>query len=129
MTKQVIEIDRSRWARKIPGKRSYKLFGETCLLNSRGNKCCLGFISSALGVEDHDLRDVGVPSSIKKEVFPLSVQVEGTWCTYYENTELSTNAITINDNDEIAPKDKERLLKELFKDHFTLKFVGRTPSK
>lgn len=129
MKKQVIEIDRSKWARKIPGKRSYKLFGETCLLNSRGNKCCLGFISSALGIEDHVLRDCGVPSSIRREVFPLNVKVEGKYSTYFENTELSTNAVTINDDDEIAPKDKEKLLKELFKDHFTLKFVGRTPSK
>lgn len=117
--KYKIVIDRSKWrtgynSENATGKGSY-----TELLNEEGFKCCLGFMTQQItkkGIFSHS-----DPGSCEFSI-PLLNYKDGT-C--YENTELSRDAITINDSD-IPLKEKEVALKKLFKDTpISLTFKGK----
>lgn len=117
--KYKIVIDRSKWR---TGHDSGNATGKgkiTALLNEEGCKCCLGFIAQQITKKGIFLHPE--PSDCNFSIPYLNKNDQG----YYYNTDLSTNAISINDSD-IPLKEKEVALKKLFKDTpISLTFKGR----
>jgi hypothetical protein len=113
---KTIVIDRSKWRTGGDGDNATGN-GETKLKNEEGCQCCLGFIASAykkktVGCATPASTGVSIPHLTKRNIYGL------------ENTKLSYDAITINDEVETTPKEKEKAIKKLFKGKIDLQFVG-----
>ena len=126
MARKKIYIDRSKWrtgpseieeverGEHITGK------GQTQLLNSQGYRCCLGFVCQQAGPRQRT-RGMGDPYALKKPVEGLSIR----GVTHIMHTSLTNEAIAINDDGATTPRQKERLLRSLFKDSpYQLVFEG-----
>lgn len=104
-------IDRSKWRCGQNGK--FKLgAGETLLENEQGYMCCLGQIARQLD-NNIILLDRISPEDLKVEVSPLCIDING----HIEDTELSSDAMDINDNMNFTNITREEKLIELFNDH------------
>ncbi len=116
-----IIIDRSKWRTATHGE------GRTQLLNEEGYKCCLGFICQQ--VSRRKISENSYPCQIDRPVKGLSYKSNAF--NKILDTELTSEAIAINDNEEINNKEREKQLKELFKKsgYYKLKFVGRYKRK
>lgn len=111
-------IDRSIWR---CGQDSENKAGEgkTQMLNKEGYMCCLGQISRQLGVSDENLLNEYKPGDV--EGFEGNILVEA----HFQNTELSIDAMPINDDVETTKEEKEKLLIDLFVEHdVELTFTG-----
>lgn len=86
--------------------------GETALANEEGFYCCLGLFSPQLNsqITLEDMISMGEPSDINKHIPHLNKVSE----VFRANTELSKDAIYINDGELTTPEEKIQLLKELF---------------
>lgn len=93
-------VDRETWARN----------GCTYLLDSKGNRCCLGFYGSALGIEDSKLLDRGVPweTETKKE-WP-----DWTMIHRCNNQPTVNKIIHFNDYPDLDQVERETKITELF---------------
>jgi hypothetical protein len=119
MKKKEIVINRAKWRTGKKGPFATGK-GDTQLCNSSKFKCCLGFITIANRVTCGDA--IG-PAGTLKLVPGLT---EEDTITGYGNTELSVEAIDINDDEATTLAQKEKQLKELFKDSpYKLKFIGK----
>lgn len=107
--------------------------GNTSLLNEQGFMCCLGQIAKQLDVYQGSLLSIGEPSEmpVADAVEPLMVRIiekdefGNTETDYFANTELSTEAMTINDHLTITIADKMADLKDLFKSEgYRLEFIN-----
>ena len=122
-------IDRSKWVQG--GDDNFAKLGDSCLLNSEGNMCCLGFYSEACGVPRKLLADETEPNELKCRVPHMSLGEK--------STRFATDLMRLNDNVKtyslghetypgVRRKDKEKLLKEKFAlIDVEVKFVGRYP--
>lgn len=124
---QTFIVDRASWknSHTFPGTATQLL---TESKDSPNTMCCLGFVCNQLDVPKEDLLNCLTPGSLRdKWTIPylmekISMMGEDKWI----DTELSDKAMEINDYDHIAPKDKEKLLKELFAKHnLGIKFIGK----
>lgn len=117
--KYKIVIDRSKWR---TGYHSENATGKGCftkLLNQKGFKCCLGFITQQ--ITKKGILGIAEPGDCKFSIPCLNEKGE----EFYHNTVLSEEAITINDSD-VPRKEKEVALKELFKNTpISLTFKGK----
>jgi hypothetical protein len=125
-----VTIDRSKWRTGVFSEFASGR-GDTYLLNSEGFMCCLGFCSLAVGVPESEILNQPTPQSLcsRKEkiirgldpfVCPLRDDFQYTFC----GTELSIDAMKINDSD-LSREVKEKRLLELFKDsEFDIEFTG-----
>jgi hypothetical protein len=106
-----ITVSRRRWLRGGDGE----------LLNKSGKMCCLGFGVRQCGVKAKDIRGLSMPSRIARPArtkalldSPLMVVDELYWAS---NSKLSDDAASINDNDKIVDKEREKQLRSLFRAH------------
>jgi hypothetical protein len=114
--------------------------GGTCLLNRDGFMCCLGQICMQCGVSADDILNKSSPSYLEhvsktatlellaapvRDVPRYTSELTPTNEYIFRNTNLSTHAMKINDNNSTTPATKEKLLIDLFKesDH-ELSFYG-----
>lgn len=84
--------------------------GETALRNDQGFMCCLGQFSIQMDpdVSEQDIIDVGEPFELSNSFGLEDLVHDGM------NSELSVNAININDDENTTMDEKIILLQELF---------------
>jgi hypothetical protein len=136
-----VTIDRSKWRTGSTSKNQTGV-GFTELLNSQGYMCCLGFCLKASKVAKEYLSSSNTPMRAvnvakrqgKVKLYNLfrsqGVQALVDSTDIVTNTDLTSQAMRINDNVLTTPKQKEKELLELFKDSvFEIKFTGRYPRK
>ena len=120
MPRKKIIIDRSKWRTGDDGENATGK-GMTQLINKQGYKCCLGFIAQQAGPRQA-LKEIGEPCDCQKHVPHLTETDE---YDNFENTELASDAININDDEDTTPRQKEKELRTLFKDSpYQLVFEG-----
>jgi len=132
MTKRVkklykVTIDRSKWRTGDEGPFATGK-GETQLRNTQGYKCCLGFICRVIQ-PNIKITDCTYPHTTHTAI-PLLTKPNPNYGNSmnvfkYESSALSLAAAKINDDEELALRQKEKALKALFKDTpIALEFVG-----
>lgn len=120
--KYKIVIDRSKWRTGEYSKSATGKGADTALLNEEGYKCCLGFITQQ--VTKKGILGSYQPHDCEFSI-PLLNYKDGKM---YENTELSKEAMAINDSD-MRLEEKEVALKKLFKNTpISLTFKGKAVS-
>ena len=115
-----IQIDRSKWRTGKDGKTKTGR-GETALLNNEKYKCCLGFICEQVAPWE-DIELMGEPDEIDEVIEGLTEEHDGLSPV---NSELTNQAMSVNDDEETTPQEKETKLTELFKESpYELIFTG-----
>ena len=128
--KKKITIDRATWRcgykSLVPTNKNG--IGETVLCNDQGFKCCLGFACQQLtGVSDETLLYKPSPEHLRMEI-PGFTSLQGAARPL--DTQLSDDAIDINDSERTTREQKEIALTERFaQDGFTLEFTGEYPKE
>lgn len=117
-----VKIDRATW--RWGGDARTHEHGKTHLLNILGERCCLGFIANAMGCTDEQIRHKEGPSDLGIPLGRLTTTFQGK----HLGSELSRNAIRINDSNWLSRDERERHLIELFTpEGIHLEFVGEYP--
>ncbi len=118
-------VNRSKWRSGdgMTQKRSSGK-GEIRLLNNEGYMCCLGFACKQFGdLEDKHILHLDSPKQAYTAIEKLSNHV---FHDCVQNTSLSKQAMTINDDSLLTREEREKELKALFsKFHVDLSFVGK----
>lgn len=124
--KQTFTIDCNTWRCGDNGK--YKLGeGNTTLLNNEGFMCCLGQVALQLDVHEADLLGKGEPDQLDIDIELLTIRYNGDEeeLSIIANSELSSDAMRINDSTESTVSQKMKDLKELFNDNgYDLEFIN-----
>lgn len=114
-TKKLI-LDYSKWRSGFNGKNKVGE-GDTCLLNDEGFMCCLGQFSPQINtsIKLEDMKGWGSPNELNIEIDFLSVpSTDDDGEKIFLDTNLTQQAIGINDDQTTTPQEKINLLKELF---------------
>jgi hypothetical protein len=90
-----------------------KYWGTSELRDVEGQKCCLGFVSEALGVSAKETLCVPLPRELPKS----SKKFLPAWMKYNEEESDVKRAANINDHRDLTWEKKEELLKTLFAKH------------
>lgn len=113
--------------------------GTTCLLNKEGYMCCLGQVAKQELLESGNVYDVVVsknevdellfntnePEQLDIFIPLLNEEVLTEYCNY-TNTDLSFQAMGINDNQVTTIKEKIEKLTNLFNDNgYQLNFINQ----
>lgn len=119
-----LTINRAKWARG-----GYN--GDSMLLNSKGNMCCLGFACRVVGIPANKLKGIGTPQTVtgvKALTGKLGKMVEApSYAKSIVNSDDTDAAVGVNDDDKISDKMREYKLKPILKKlGFAAKFVGPT---
>lgn len=121
-------VDRSKWTGVRDMVVKYAPVGNSRLLNSIGNKCCLGFYASQCGISDDIIREHSSPVSLyKSECINLDkfVYIDRDDATMADNSGFALEAMNLNDSYMYSMEDKEERLIALFEEHdITLTFTG-----
>lgn len=120
-------IDRASW--RCGGEGPYKNGeGKTYLKNRQGCKCCLGFVSEQLGITN--IEDLMEPCDTDTASI-LALQDNDAWDEkIHVNTQLSTEAMAINDDEKITNDVREAALVDLFaRNQHQLVFIGNYNEK
>jgi hypothetical protein len=124
--KQTFTIDCNTWRCGDDGK--YKLGeGSTALLNKKGYMCCLGQVALQLDVHEADLLGKGEPDQLNIDIELLTIRYNNNKkkLSIIANSELSSDAMRINDSTESTVSQKMKELKELFNDNgYGLEFIN-----
>lgn len=119
---QTLTVDRHTWRCGMDGPHA-RGEGNTAMRNEEGYMCCLGHIALQLYSDTDPMSMVGwgEPECCQLPEGPLTYWEDGV-C---RNTELSQEAMAINDDLVITNEEREKQLTELFADSgFKLEFVG-----
>lgn len=111
MENKILILDYAKWRCGDFGEHMVGL-GNTLLENNEGYQCCLGQFAPQLYGEEIYLNGSGRPNQTEK-IIPLLTESSNIGAYVY-TTELASEAISINDNPATTPKEKIKLLKELF---------------
>lgn len=123
-------IDRSKWLRGLGSERF------TYLRTPEGNMCCLGFVCIQLGVHPADILNHRIPISVVdpggshglsgEPPEPMVGVLLRPGFPKWAQTDLTREAVDINDDDTISNHERERHLRYLFKKHgHTIVFKGK----
>jgi len=129
-------ISKSTW-RRGGEKQHHIQYGKVALLNEKGFMCCLGFICEQSGVDKKDLLNCAEPNEIPLD---CGEQVKFLVCSneeededyegnivstpYLTDTQLTEEAIAINDNPALSDEERIEQLTELFESEgIVLEFV------
>ncbi len=107
-----IVVERKKWLR---GKRPWG--SPSMLLNHSGEMCCLGFVAKQLcEVDDISILGIREPSGLSNVVEPLN---ESCFVGHDRrvNSDLTEEAMLINDDSCMCDKEREERLIDLFKAH------------
>lgn len=121
-----IRINRAKW-RTGDGSIYSTGIGESLLVNSDYNKCCLGFITCQVSKRKlDDILELGMPMELDFHVKYLNKEKELYSMSDYKymDTDLSQKAQLINDSPDTTPQEKELAIKELFKYTYDIEFFG-----
>lgn len=128
--KQTFVVAREKWMR---GGSS-----DTALLTLDGMRCCLGFVAAQCGIADDRITTIAEPLDIddalglvpdenaKHPLVELSRELDddGYCSVSAQNTELSGDAIEINDSPSIDDAEREKRLSAAFTKHgYAIEFV------
>jgi hypothetical protein len=108
--KDYLIINRAKWKTGGSGKdvKGHGL-GTTCLLNSTGFQCCLGFRCQQMGIPRKHLLHRGAPCSLESRYdIPDLITEDG------KNSDFTNKAIEINDSVKLTHEERERQLIEWF---------------
>ncbi len=124
--KQTFTIDCNTWR---CGDNGMNKLGEgnTILLNDEGYMCCLGQVALQLDVHEADLLGKGEPEQLHIDIELLTVinNSDEEKGSIIANSELSSEAMRINDSTESTVSQKMKELKELFNDKgYDLEFIN-----
>ncbi len=120
-------ISRSKWARN-------NINGPSCLLNDKGNMCCLGFYTKACGFNEEQLNDRYEPINLFDklnnknkawlanynqeilEVIDWKTKLISHDTNYYRrnNSNLAWKLMEANDNPALSEKEREMEIKDGF---------------
>ena len=112
-------INRATWRCGDEGVNKHGT-GSSLLLNADGFMCCLGQMSSELGCPHAALLRIGTPETIfnvqpSEEVEKLLPKFKGVFLDVEGNdSELTNQAMRINDNIELTHQQREDALIKLF---------------
>lgn len=122
MSKIRVLIDRAKW--RTGGDSPNKTgVGTTYLKNTHGYKCCLGFICEAV-MPELNINAIGQPGDLHSPIDGLNIPLYDKNDSYCD-TQLSHEAMRINDDGSLLLFEKELKLQELFKDSpYELEFVN-----
>jgi len=116
-----LTIDRSMW------NTGERLFEESQLSNNYGQKCCLGFLGEACGIEEDDLQDESLPSSVPSKKWPKNLfrRPKNNNIPYASSWE--DIFAVINDIKNIDHESREAWIKEGFKRilKYDVEFTGK----
>jgi hypothetical protein len=109
-----IVVDCATWRRggNFPTTKNGKdcsanvAYGATCLLNSKGYKCCLGFAALQLGYTKEDIFDMGGPSRLTGSANILRTEAG-------KNTDFSERAMSVNDDSLLNDRQRMKALQEI----------------
>lgn len=123
-------VDRSKWRCGSIGDNAKGLGNKTYLLNKEGFMCCLGHCELQLGRSKKIIFNKSLPSNI---FISLSINNDNDPFVFKNryghvaSSDLSHDAVAINDDYKLTTPERERKLKELFKKHgHTIKFIGKS---
>ena len=124
-------VDRSAWVCGGSSELLAEALGPSGLLNEKGFMCCLGHVCHNSGFGKDQLLDRGFPSELLNKGDFLDIPglaYIDTWNCGTDSDFVET-AVDINDSTTLSPKEREKELKALFKEHgMKLKFVGKYPA-
>lgn len=116
MSKTLV-LDYSTW--RCGGNRGKNKLGKgsTYLVNDQGFMCCLGQFTPQLNpsITPKQMKDCGEPDQINEDIPVLTKERDEEQDTIV-NSELSTKAMTINDDEDTTPEEKIQELQYLFKE-------------
>jgi hypothetical protein len=108
-----VVVDCKTWRRGGGAQDGVSLteqFGLTCLLNSKGYKCCLGFAALQLGYTEEEILDVRGPGGLPR---PGNIL-----CTENgQRTDFSEEAMSTNDNSLISDQQRMEKLQQIGEEH------------
>jgi hypothetical protein len=109
-----VVVDCERWVR---GR--YKKYGRSCLLNEKGNRCCLGFVAKVLGYRDGSIQTLLAPAKIleTRQSNVLCDVQETERGVFVRNSVFSAEAMGLNDYASIDDAERRRRLVVLGKEH------------
>jgi hypothetical protein len=123
---KVIKINRAKW-RTGAGGDNETGEGDTHLLNDLGYQCCLGFIARQKTKKSKkNFLNISCPEGLTCSVKYLSEKNE---LNDVRDTALSIQAMDINDDSNTTPEEKEKLIKQLFRNKYKLVFFGKFEKK
>ena len=130
MSKPVVKINRAKWrfGGDGVGENLSDIFGDTCLCNKKGYKCCLGFASLQLipSLKNDDILNYCFPCSIKLPL-PVSKYKHANLLIVDENIvpDWVETAIDYNDDSSYSVEERDKRLTDLFDQNgITLQFEG-----
>lgn len=105
----ILTINRAKW-RTGDGSISNRTGkGFTKLLNTQGYMCCLGFRCNQMGIPKSELLGIFMPDGLShKYEIPDLIIKNGN------SSNFSITASNINDNEDITPEEKEKLITKHF---------------
>lgn len=112
--KQTLILDYSTWRCGGPQGDNVLGKGDTFLRNKEGFMCCLGQFSLQVKPEltVDKISEIGEPFSLREEIPGLGWYDDDI--DEWANTQLSDDAMAINDSTQTTPEHKIELLKDLF---------------
>ena len=120
-------VKRSKWRAGDDGVNAIGK-GETNLLNEEGFMCCLGHCALQLGAKKSEIDGQAMPKDIldKNDAFKYVPILNVKKGEFINDSKLSEQAATINDDDKLTTEQRERKLKSLFsKFKHSITFVGK----
>ena len=83
---------------------------DSCLLNSEGKMCCLGFVGIQSGATKKDILEFTSPQTV--------VPIFNAWpdwlLTDLKNSKDCRNLMSINDNENLLDDERKIIIKEIF---------------
>jgi hypothetical protein len=113
-----LTISRKIWLRGRPS--------ESCLLNMRGERCCLGIYGQSLGVSDEAMQFAGAPMN---EGVAIDFSKKAPWLldtmpVGFTNSQDATSLMRANDADPLNESERESRVQAIFAKHgVTVEFV------
>lgn len=112
---KVFTIVRRNWSR---GKGSV----HSCMLNNKGQRCCLGFYAKACGIPDAKMKDKTDPVSMIM-TSPFDSTADILWKTFLiegsngkeDCADLTRHIIAMNDETRVTSERREKKLTKFFK--------------
>jgi len=112
--KDYLIIDRSKW--QNGGHKN----GNTALLNSNGQMCCLGFRCKDMGIPESDLIRNVEPENLRERWYiPDLINKNG------RNSSFAEKAIEINDGLESLSERENALIEHFAKKDIIVEFTGK----
>lgn len=97
----------------------------SCMLNTNGKSCCLGFYARQCGVENKLMRKKATPLDVVRNTRDIQVQWDTKLIKHNKNSITCERLMETNDSRDLTEPEREKKLTALFKKNgIKVKFVG-----